>query len=1040
MVERSADMHRVMAALRLCPEPLSLESLGRLTALGPGDLKKAVDLGLENNWLASSDGDPVGLGGNIPKKVLRKIELLVSPELAAEMIDRLTGQGEYPQVPAKFISNLYKAAGREKEASPMLYDRATKEIQRRNLKGALEYCREGVFLLRGRLEGHDESRLFLNATFMLSDLCYLLRQGHAEVRQLLLEAEEAALELGDQRLRAMLHLHAGRIAVFLRMLDQSVQDSQKGFDLVAEMGDRDMIARSSPFYASFFYTQGLIREAAAYAEKAVSVPLFHIERIPDYMRPTILAMSWAFMGHFSRAIGVLDSHWRRILSDGAERPGIFLRATLGQVLLMCRKMDEAMVHLREAVKVSQASGDSLSLFWAGRALSYHHFLEGRLHESYETLAQCMGEVRQAGFPRPYYAMPWFLEMLSLFHQMGYAPIPGCEYPKEMQAALDGINVLLRGVALRIRAGECRSRGAGHKEIESLLLRSESELERSGATIELAKTRAELALLELGLNAKAKARVLALKSWEGWIGLEADEFPAELRVLIGGREASGIPTHPGKDLLRRYIEMVGGLIPVGEPDEVWTQLLNAACQFFEAERGGIFSLEKGSKGKRVRLRKGYNLSAAQALENNFQTHLAVVKKALKVREPVVTRLPVVAQGSSREVIFHVVCLPLEIGGPAPVVIYCDMRFLPGSLEFFDNFILLEIAQSLGNFTSRTLEYAKSTEERSRMTLGEITTVKKWASDFSRDFGSTFSQLTAKADQVAASDASVLILGETGVGKEVLARRIHDQSHRATGPFMAIDLSSIPEPLVESEIFGHEKGAFTGADRQKPGRMELAHTGTLFIDEVGEIPKAVQVKLLRAIEDRSFIRVGGIVIRTSDFRLIAATNRNLVKEVENGNFREDLYYRLCVVPFIVPPLRERGGDVVLLAEHFLDHYCRKYHLPLPRLSSGHKAMLKAYPWPGNIRELKNVIERSVILSGQGPFDLNMSHQPTKSSGAERLVHRISTDKPSMEELQRRYIQLVLEDTGGKISGPGGAAEILGMKRSTLQHRMRKLGLSG
>jgi transcriptional regulator with GAF, ATPase, and Fis domain len=218
------------------------------------------------------------------------------------------------------------------------------------------------------------------------------------------------------------------------------------------------------------------------------------------------------------------------------------------------------------------------------------------------------------------------------------------------------------------------------------------------------------------------------------------------------------------------------------------------------------------------------------------------------------------------------------------------------------------------------------------------------------------------------------------------------------------------------------------------MELANKGTLFIDEIGETPKAIQVKLLRAIEDRSFVRVGGVVKRVVDFRLLAATNRDLVKEVEKGNFREDLYYRLCVVPFIVPPLRERGDDVILLAEKFLAQYARKYNRSIPSLSAEQKNILKSYNWPGNVRELRNVVERSVILSGPDKLQLAITSAPKTES-----LSTLFSDRPTLDELQRRYISQVMEETGGKLAGPSGAAMILGIKRSTLQHRMKKLGLT-
>jgi transcriptional regulator with GAF, ATPase, and Fis domain len=295
------------------------------------------------------------------------------------------------------------------------------------------------------------------------------------------------------------------------------------------------------------------------------------------------------------------------------------------------------------------------------------------------------------------------------------------------------------------------------------------------------------------------------------------------------------------------------------------------------------------------------------------------------------------------------------------------------------------------------------------------------------------LLAQADQAAGTDATMLITGETGVGKELLARRVHDTSKRKTGPFVVVDLAAVPEPLVESELFGHEKGSFTGADRQKAGRVELAHTGTLFIDEIGDVPFSAQVKLLRVLQEKNFTRVGGIRAMASDFRLIAATNRDLAKDVVEGRFRQDLYYRLNVVPLRLPLLRERGEDVVFLAKEFLSHYARKYHRVLPDMTDGDVSALMAYSWPGNVRELKNVMERTAILSSGEMLQLNLPASPSSNSEPS------FTDRPTLDELQRRYISHVLTLTGGRIGGPGGAAAVLGMKRTTLQARMRKLKIN-
>ena len=295
---------------------------------------------------------------------------------------------------------------------------------------------------------------------------------------------------------------------------------------------------------------------------------------------------------------------------------------------------------------------------------------------------------------------------------------------------------------------------------------------------------------------------------------------------------------------------------------------------------------------------------------------------------------------------------------------------------------------------------------------------------------------RARIVAGTYAAVLLLGETGVGKEVLAGYIHKKSH-SSGPMVSVHPAALSESLFENELFGHEKGAFTGATERKIGFCELADNGTLFIDEVGDIPMNMQIKLLRVLQEHRFTRVGGIREVQSSFRLVAATNRNLRDMVRKGTFREDLYYRIAVFPIHIPPLRERADDIESLFVHFTDLFSRRYGKKISYPDEATLRQLCEYPWPGNIRELRNVVERAVILADGGNIALHLSPPAAKTDSA---VDPLYADLPSMRELERRYILHVLRQTGGRVSGEGGADRILGMKRSTLYVRLREYGLRG
>jgi formate hydrogenlyase transcriptional activator len=284
-------------------------------------------------------------------------------------------------------------------------------------------------------------------------------------------------------------------------------------------------------------------------------------------------------------------------------------------------------------------------------------------------------------------------------------------------------------------------------------------------------------------------------------------------------------------------------------------------------------------------------------------------------------------------------------------------------------------------------------------------------------------------VAPTDATVLIEGETGTGKELVARAIHDLSGRSQRSFIKVNCAAIPATLLESELFGHEKGSFTGAFAQKIGRFELAHQGTLFLDEVGEIPLELQSKLLRGIQEQELERLGGNRTIHVDVRFVAATNRNLKQMVDEGKFRSDLYYRLHVFPLMVPPLRERKEDIPLLIRFFAQKHAKRMNRPIESIPSAAIEALTNYDWPGNIRELQNVIERSVILSPGRVLQIALP-EVAKSSPLPPRVSRIE------ESAERARILSALHDSGGKVSGPLGAAIRLGLRRTTLQSRMKKL----
>lgn len=309
------------------------------------------------------------------------------------------------------------------------------------------------------------------------------------------------------------------------------------------------------------------------------------------------------------------------------------------------------------------------------------------------------------------------------------------------------------------------------------------------------------------------------------------------------------------------------------------------------------------------------------------------------------------------------------------------------------------------------------------------------------GAKMREILASVERVAPTRTTVLLCGESGVGKDLIARAVHFHSPRAKHPFVKINCTAIPENLMESELFGYEKGAFTGAAQSKPGKFEQADTGTVFLDEIGDVPPSIQVKLLRVLQEREFERLGSNKTKSIDVRVIAATNVDLQRAIEEGNFREDLYYRLNVFPMTIPPLRERREDVPFLAEHFLERFAAQQGRTTLRLSAEAQSKLVQYDWPGNVRELENVIERALVLAGGDVLredDIRLDHAPRRGSGNGGAMVNGDGFLPegvSLDQHEQQLIREALRRSGGNKSQ---AARLLGLSRNALRYRLAQMGL--
>jgi formate hydrogenlyase transcriptional activator len=377
---------------------------------------------------------------------------------------------------------------------------------------------------------------------------------------------------------------------------------------------------------------------------------------------------------------------------------------------------------------------------------------------------------------------------------------------------------------------------------------------------------------------------------------------------------------------------------------------------------------------------------------------------------------------------------RILGTLGLVRITDERWCPSDVEF-----VVQVATQISIAVENALAYRELEELKERLATEKLYLEDEIRLDHNIGNmvgeGPAFRSVLKSVQIVAPTDSTVLILGETGTGKELVARAIHELSSRKKGSFIKVNCAAIPASLLESELFGHEKGSFTGALAQRIGRFELAHQGTLFLDEIGEMPLELQPKLLRAIQDQEFERVGGSRTIRTDVRFVAATNRDLKAMVDENRFRADLYYRLHVFPLHVPPLRERRDDIPLLTRYFVQKHAHRMGRNIDTIPTSALEALTRYDWPGNIRELQNLIERSVILTKGSTLHVAMPEFIEKSAPASLHSRNSNTSQAG----ERERIIRALEEAKGQVGGPSGAAARLGLKRTTLQSRMGKLNIA-
>lgn len=1052
-IQFSKEQLEFLSVFFILKEPVSLNIVNALAPLLPATLLDTIQYSIDHQILQKTkDGLYKGLS-KLPFDLENQLKEINNKKRASNLIDQLNQLQLSDQLSPDIHYNLIKASERG-DGGKFEIEIAESALKTFDHHKAMIFYEKAINRLSTRLDETSCIQLLIPACLTYSDLCFALGQKFIEGYRFLEIAKSVAAKLGDQRSEALIHLHLGRIMYVGNRRHESVELMKSAVKVIFELGDEDIKNRASEFIALYYYMRGRFKDSLYYFE--ICIQAFENQEhqgVANMAVPVFYGYCSAYLGQFHKAIGYLDSAWRRAKRDSNQTLSTTIRATLGTMLLLIDKQHEASVHLEEAIIEAEENNNLLAKHFANGGIMNLFYREGRPKEASELMKSNTEDAKKAGLHYQY-SSPWFVEMFFDFVRLGKSPLSLEEMTYEVERLLKDPSAHLNGVTLRLIAEASLSKEfnqdwlrqlkilaekslsmksqPGKTEFLKILLKeSESKLIHSGDPVQLAKTRIQMARLKLNSGNKAEAGKLAQKAREGLSGFWEDYFPDGIRALLETHEEG--ESDPDTSLTdHKLFQLIGELVPSLKLDEFLDRLTFTMNKFFGAERGGLFWSSDG-KIKSLALHVSRNLNKVEAQSPGFSPSLKHIQKCFKTGHPYISQPMSGTTQANRPSSLAILCMPLKSQGRIKGVLYHDNSYLSDCFDSLDLLALNRLSELLSVHIDRMHSIENQVKEVRHATLENTFSYDQNGNQKIQYQSQEMQEVLNRVERVAQSDTAVLIQGETGVGKELLAERVHQTSLRNKKPFIIVDPTTIPDNLVESELFGHEKGSFTGADRQKKGRIELADRGTLFIDEIGEIPKSIQAKLLRVLQEKTYSRIGSNQSLTSDFRLVAATNRNLVEEVAKGTFREDLFYRINIIPVTLPPLRERSGDILLLTRYFLDRFSKKYHRTNLELTPDMKQTLSNYHWPGNIRELINVIERSVILSNNNQFELLLE--------TKRLDTPMNpfSGTPTLDEIQRRYLEYVLIKTAGRIAGKKGAADILGLKPSTLYHRMGKLGIS-
>lgn len=841
--------------------------------------------------------------------------------------------------------------------------------------------------------------------------------------QLLDRALNFSKEIDDQTRLCKIELHLAQIAKREGDYSQSEKLNNEAWELAKKLNDEILFRQAALFTSDFLFWQGRISEAVKRYEEAIGDLEKFPADAPILIGCATLGWCYGICGQTARGISLIDAARKKAKEHNHLHVIRYTDIMSVLTLFDARRLKEAEVFLNSFFRGSEKDLGNYEL-WAGYAskafILYH---QQDLKGCYEYQTKAYEKSKSFGWF--HHRGPWNFEYMEGLEKAGFIH-PEMNYESEIQRLRNWPDIYMKGVGLRYLAMRMMKEDSPLEEILRIVETGIELLTESGAKIELSHAQILKARLKIKMGDEKEASQLLNEAWLVISGINPDLFPEELLPYIDEDQT--------EDFFLRILFDVGDAIgTVRNHKRLLERIINLMLKLTKAGTGGIFlSVNK----KDLKLMASRNIDISYLESKEFKPNYDMVKQVFQAGHEIIHGgNSLIQEKAQKTVTGWQIVFPIKHQENILGVIYLDNDLL-WAIPPKECLLVLKV---ITNQVAIALENAEAYEEIARLKerLEDETHFYRKEFDSLPNNGDIIGQSKAiqgvinQIKKVGPTDSSVLILGETGVGKELVAKAIHRLSNCKDGPFIPVNSAALDTGLIASELFGHEKGAFTGASRLRRGRFELADGGTLFLDDIDTLPLEIQAKILRALQEKEFERVGADKTITSNFRLLAATNQNLEEMIDKGLFRKDLYFRLKVFPIHIPPLRERKEDIPLLALYFLDRLNIKFGKQIKGLKKHHIDKLQNYEWIGNIRELKHIMERAVILSDGTHLELP-DLIPAKKN---------ETDNDSlltMKDMERKHILNALKYCGWRVSGKGGAAERLDIKATTLYARIRKLDI--